>query len=438
MLSMKLILISCCCFCFGASLAQQKTFTLKQCIDAAISNNLQVQQAGYQNENATIESTQAKQNLLPGINAAVGHAFNQGRSIDPSSNSYIVQKFSSANYGLSGDLVLFKGLSLRQLIKQKNYSKEASQYEWQQQKDNITLSTILAYLQLMNTREMLSLAVAQEDLSKKQEDRLKILDEKGAIAPAVLFDVQGQLAGDHISVISLQAGEESDKIALCRLMNISYEKNIQFQTIIADSIAAVYDIEPDAVYESSVKNFASIKAAEFRLQSSKASIAVAKGNLFPTLSFGTGLYSNFSSAAQKGYSSQLKNNYASSFALSLNIPIFNSFTAKNNIRLAKATYKYTEQAVAAAKNNLQNNIQEAHINAGNAFNRYKTLLGQVAAYQKSFEAAEAKFNAGVGNSIDYLTVKNNLYRSAGNLINSKYDYILRSKILDYYQGKQLY
>ena len=87
---------------------------------------------------------------------------------------------------------------------------------------------------------------------------------------------------------------------------------------------------------------------------------------------------------------------------------------------------------------MQQDVEEAHINMSVAFNRYKSLIEQVNAYQRSFEAAEAKFNAGVGNSIDYLTVKNNLYRSNNNLIAAKYDYILRTKILDYYQGKQLW
>ncbi len=435
---MKHSLIIITLFCSATSFAQQKTFTLKKCIETAIGTNLQVAQAAYQKDISVIEVKQAKQNLLPNFNASVGHSANQGRSIDPSSNSYVVQKFSSANYGLNGDVVLFRGLSLQQLIRQKNYGRQASEYEWQQQKDNITLNTILAYLQLMNTQDMLTLALAQEELSKQQEARLKILDEKGAIAPSIRFDLQGQLAGDHISVINLQGDLENAKISLCRLMNIAYQKDLSFERINADTIAAAYQAEPAVAFNEALKNFSRIKAAEMRLQVAKAGINLAKGALFPTLSFGTGLYSNFSSAAQKGYGTQLKNNYSSSFALSLNIPIFNSFAARNNIKLAKANYRYTEQLNNSVKNTLQQDVEEAHINMSVAFNRYKSLVDQVNAYQKSFEAAEAKFNAGVGNSIDYLTVKNNLYRSNNNLIAAKYDYILRTKILDYYQGKQLW
>ncbi|MFZ1527985.1 MAG: TolC family protein [Ferruginibacter sp.] len=420
------------------SFAQQKTFTLKECIETAIGANLDVAQAAYQKEVSGIDAKQAKQNLLPNFNASIGHSANQGRSIDPSSNSYVVQKFSSANYGLNGDVVLFRGLTLQQLIRQKNYGRQASEYEWQQQKDNITLNTILTYLQLMNTQDMLALAQAQEELSKQQEARLKILDEKGAIAPAIRFDVQGQLAGDHISVTNLLADLESAKISLCRLMNMPYQKGLSFERINADTIASIYETEPAAAFNEAIKKFSRIKAAEMRLQSAKAAINVARGSLFPTLGFGTGLYSNYSSAAQKGYGSQLKNNYSSAFALSLNIPIFNSFAARNNIKLAKANYRYTEQLNNAVKNTLQQDVEEAHINMTAAFERYRSLIDQVNAYQKSFEAAEAKFSAGVGNSIDYLTVKNNLYRANNNLIAAKYDYILRTKILDYYQGKQLW
>jgi outer membrane protein len=134
----------------------------------------------------------------------------------------------------------------------------------------------------------------------------------------------------------------------------------------------------------------------------------------------------------------LNNNLFSTVSLNLSIPIFNSWQTRNRIKLAELDLKNTEIVASTTRTQLQQNIDQAYINMVSAASRYKTLLEQVSAFGESFHAAEVRFDAGVGNSIDYLVVKNNLDRANVNLITSKYDYVLRTKVLDYYQGKQLW
>lgn len=414
--------------------SQQKNFTLQACIDTALANNLLVNQSRFREENSELNFRQSKLNMLPNINGYTGHSSNQGRSIDPSTNSYVTQRFNAANYSLNGEVVLFQGLTLRNLVRQRSMDYEAAKMDLQQQKDNITINVILNYLQMMNTEDMLKQMQAQAELSRKQADRLNILNDKGAIAPAMLYDVQGQLANDEVSIINTKNTLENQCIALCRLMNIPYEKEMVFERETSTDVLQPYTSDTKAAYETALNNFAKVKAAEYRRRSAEEAINVAKGGLYPTLKFGTGLYSNYSSAAQGAYFNQLNNNISSTFGLTLNVPLFNSLRARNDIKRARLNLKdYTLQNTTV-KTELQQDIEEAYNNVTSAFERYETLLRQVNILKMSFSAAEAKFNVGQGTSIDYLIVKNNLDRATINLISAKYDYLLRVKVYEYYQG----
>jgi outer membrane protein len=448
--------------------------TLKQCIETAIANNLDVQQSNLQMQQGKINWNQAKLNMLPDLNGSTGSGINQGRSIDPFTNGYINQQVNYSNYGLSSGVILFNGLSMQNTARQNALAYEASKMDWQQTKDNLTINIILAYLQVLNNEDLLTQLRSQEDLSKKQVERLVILNNDGAITPSLLSDLKGQYASDQFFIINAQNALESSRISLCRFMNIPYDKNMQVERLNAESYAVKYEDSPDKIYQESLKQFSLIKAVELRKQSAEKGVKAAQGQLFPILSLNGNANTNYSSAAsnliflnttdvtsndyvvvngspspviykQRNYNSerisyrkQLTNNFFTSFSLNLRIPIFNSLQQRNRIKLSKLTLKNNELVAQTTKTQLQQSIEQAYINMTSASDRYKVLLEQVAAYKESFRAADIRFNTGVGNSIDYLSAKNNLDRSNINVITAKYDYILRTKVLDYYQGRQLW
>lgn len=448
--------------------------TLKQCVETGIANNLDVQQSGLQMQNSKINWNQVRLDMLPDLNGIAGTGINQGRSIDPFTNGYITQQVNYASYGLSSGVVLFNGLAMQNTVKQNALAYEASKMDWQQAKDNLTITIILAYLLILNNEDQLVQFRNQESLTKNQVERLEILNRNGAITPSDLSDIKGQYANDQLSIISAQTGLEISRISLCRLMNIPYNKNIQLERLTAENYAEKYPDTPDKIYEESLKQFSLIKAVDLRKQSAEKAVKAAKGRLFPTLSLNVSAATNYSSAARNavfinttdvtssdyvmvngtpspviykqnnynsekiGYGSQLNNNFSTSFNLNLRIPIFNSLQQRNNIKLAQLSLKNNELIAATTKTELQQSIEQAYINMTSASERYKVLLEQVSAFKESFRAAEIRFNSGVGNSIDYLITKNSLDRANTNVIIAKYDYILRTKVLDYYQGKQLW
>ena len=448
--------------------------TLQQCVETGIANNLQVRQSDLQAQADAINWNQAKLNMLPDLNGSAGHGINHGRSIDPFTNSYINQQVNFANYGLNSGVVLFNGFSLQNAVKQTKLTYEASKMDLQQQKDNLTINIILAYLQVLNDEDILSQFNNQVELSKKQVERLEVLNKEGAVSPSQLSDLKGQYAGDQLSIIAGQNSLASAKLILSQLMNIPYDKNISLERLDASSFAVRYDDVPDKIYQTALQQFALIKAAELHRQSAEKGVQVARGGLFPTLSLNGSVNTNYSNAATSStflnttdvvssdyvvvngnqapvvkkqsnysvekisYGSQLNNNRFSSMSLNLRIPIFNSLQQRNRIKLAQITLKNNEFISNTAKTQLQQSVEQAYINLTTASDRYKTLLEQVNAFTESFQAAETRFDAGVGNSIDYLTAKNNLDRANINLINAKYDYVLRTKVLDYYKGEKLW
>jgi outer membrane protein len=414
-------------------------FNLQQCIDTALARNIQVKQTGLLSEAAAVNLKQARANLLPDLNASMDHGFNQGRSIDPFTNNFVNQSINYASYGLGSGITVFNGRSLQNNLKQNAYAYDASRMELQQAKDNLTMNVILAYLQVLSNEDLIAAAVKQKELSEKQLERLDILDKQGAISPAQVSDVKGQLMNDELNILNLRNQLETSKLTLAQLMNIPYSRNLMLERINADEFLTNYMQSSDDVFQTALQQFSLVKSVELRKRSAEYALKAAKGLLYPSLVVNGNMQTNYSSIAQNAvgkipYRDQLGNNIFYTFNLGLRIPIFNSFRAKNNIRLADIVVRNSELIEENTKVQLRQQIEQAHLNMTNAYERYKTLLTQVSAYTTSFKAAEARFGAGVGTSVDYLIAKNNLDRATINLISAKYDFVLRKKVLDYYQN----
>lgn len=449
----------------------QRVITLKEAVDTAIANNLLVKQTDLQMQNASINYKQAKDNRLPSVFANLNHGLNQGRSIDPFTNSYASQNIGYGNYGLSADLTLYNGSQIKNFIKQNAYGFEASKMELQNVKDNLTLNIILAYLQILNNEDLLAQSRNQVALSKKQAERLEVLNKEGSIIPAQLYELRGSLANDELAIINNENAVQSAKLALTQLMNIPYDNSMEVERLTADQYALNYEADVNSIYQTALSQLALIKANELRKQSAEKAISVARSQFFPTIGLGGDLGTNYSSAAQENiflnstqvpsgdivnvngtplpvlttknnfntrkinYSNQFSNNYSTQINLGIRIPILNSFRARNNVALAKNDLKNTEYIAGTAKIQLKQNIEQAFFNMSGAYRRYTTLLQQVNDFTTAFKAAEVRYNEGVSTQIDYLIAKNNLDRANINLISAKYDYIFQTKILDYYQGK---
>lgn len=452
----------------------QNKLTLKEAIETGIKNNLLVNQSDLQMQREDVILKQSRATMLPNLNGFANHGTNNGRSIDPFTNGFINQNVNYASYSASSSVLLFNGSSLQNKIKSNRLGHEASQQELQQSKDNLTINVILAYLGVLSAEDILETSRSLSLVTVKQVERLNILNQSGAIPPSQYYDLKGQLANDQIIIVDNQAALETAKLNLAQLLNIPYDKNMQLERMPLESFNISYNAEPDKIYQAALQQFAQVKAVHLRTESAEKNIRSIRGELYPTLSLSGDVNTNYSSVATQSvllnsafvpstdyvlvngsqvpvitkqdnfdtkkinYGSQLKNNKFTSFNLGLAIPIFNASRVRSRVKIAKIDFKNNELIEQNTKTELQQSIERAYVNFTSTADKYKILLDQVNSFQESFRAAEILFNSGATTSVPYLIAKNNLDRTNTNLIISKYDFVLRSKVLDYYEGKALW
>jgi outer membrane protein len=446
-----------------------KYLTIKQCVDLAISNNLQIQQSQIQLDQNGVLYKQSKNNLLPQINGTIQQQFNYGRSISNLNNSYVDVQNSAGNYALNANLLLFNGFSYQNAIKQNAFYYDASKMDLQQQKDNITLSVILNYLTVLSNQEALGIARSQATVDSSQVARLEIQNQEGAIPPATLYDLKGQYASDLVNVVNAVNALEVSKINLFSVLNVPYQKDATYEMVTMNADISELHSSSDSIFQTALQIIPNIKATDLRVQSYQKSIAVARGRYYPSLSIYGSLSSNFTSIAttaipgtgvpfstgqyvtvggsnydvlgtsfstqKTSFGDQVKNNRFQAFGLQLNIPILNYLSVRNNVKTAKLNYENAKVLSNASRNQLQQLVEQAWQNLRSAYGQYKGYLDQVHAYGESFRTAEIRFNAGVITSVDYVIAKNNYDRANTNLSAARYNYIFRTKILEYYQGR---
>lgn len=426
------------------SLAQSTPMTLKQCVDAALATNADVKLRDFQSQRERVNWKQGKDNLIPTLNGGIDHNLYTGRSIDPYTNTYVDQSYTSAGYFAGSDVTLFRGWTLLNNMKATQYAYEASRMELQQQKDRVMLDVILAYLNILTNEDLLEQAKKQLEVSRKQVERLEIMNKEGAIKPSDLTDLKGQFADNQITLVNVQNNLNAAKLALAQLMNQPYREDLQVEKLTADQFSLDYSASTEDIYKIATEQLAVIKGAELRQKSADKAVKAVRGQLYPSLGLGAGINTNFSSLARDAndvkikYDDQLKNNYRTNVGIGINIPILNNFRTRNQLTTAKINLKSAEFTTQTTYIQLKQNIEKDYFNMTASLNRYKAQADQVAAYTESFRAAEVRFNEGASTSVDYLIAKNNMDRANINLIIARYDYVLRTKILDYYQGKLLW
>ncbi|MBO9202655.1 MULTISPECIES: TolC family protein [Niastella] len=421
-----------------------RPLSLQECVQTAWANNLDVQQSSLNMERAAVTWRQSKANLLPNVSGDIDHTLNQGRSIDLNSNSYVTQNNTSGNYQVSANVTLFNGLRLMNTLKSSQYAYEASKMELQTNKDQLMLNVILAYLQILTSTDLLQQSQKTAEVTQKQVERLQLMNEEGAIKPSDLSDLKGLFADNKVTIINNQNSLDAARLSLAQLMNAAFNKDLKVEPLRADQVELNYATTPDSIFTIALQQLAIIKAADLRTRSAEKAVQAAKGNLLPIIGLGAGFSTPYSSTAKDasqnkmGYYDQLKTFYRTYEGIGISIPIFNNFRFRNQVTLARIDLKNAEFTSKTKQIQLKQNIEKDYFNMIAAKNKYQALVEQVAAYAESFRAAEVRFNNGAATSVDYFIAQNNYNRANINLIIARYDYVLRTKILDYYQGKPLW
>ncbi len=455
-------------FSLNAQNSAELELSLEECVRIAIDSNITYKRSQLQSETEELNFRGTKSQVLPTINGNYSYAVNKGRSIDPYTNDVIDQQFSYSNAGLRLNAQIFNGFELRNSIQRDRFNMEAAKAEKEAAKQQLILEVTLAYFQVLNSKDLLELARIRLEATENQKNRMATLAEEGAGNPADFTDIKGQFSNDESAVIAAENQLKQAKLDLAQLLNTKSE--IQVEELQLQPELKPYQFSAEEVYSESLENLEVFNGQRLRLRAAEENIAVARSLFSPEVSLFAQMNTNYSSLAsllnetgtqlvETGqfinvnginyavqsnetqfsqqdipYFDQLNNNLSSVAGISINIPIFNGFRAKREVSLRKIQQEDARLALENTKNQYLQAIKQAYNDMQAAYKNYSLLQDQVTAYEESYRVNEIRFQNGVSNLVAYIISKNNLDRALVNLANTKYEFLIRKKILDYYRG----
>jgi outer membrane protein len=449
----------------------QSSWDLEQCIRYALAHNISLKQSAINNQINKNNTLQSQAQVLPTLNMGANNTYNFGKTIDRFTNTFANQQVLSQNFFLSSGVVLWSGLSQYNNIKANEYNYLSGVENLKQLQNDLSLSVANAYIGVIFAEELSKISVSQYQITEEQLQRTLKLVNAGATAKSVEYDIRAQLANEQLNVTTAENNYQISMLNLRQLMNLDSigSFNIQRPDLSVQE-GQLLDNDVQKVYELGLKTQPSIKSGEFAILSAEKMLAVNRGRISPSLSFNASLGTGTSGLARdilgfnvSGYqisgitnrgdsvyspvtdfitrktpfADQFRDNVNKSFGLTLSIPLFNglqTYTGVKNAKLNALNAKYSQDI---AKQNLYKNIAQAYVNAKASLNKYYASKSSVEAANESFKYAQQKFNAGVISAFDFSTSKNRLFAAESNLLQAKYDYIFKLKVLDYYQGKPL-
>jgi len=424
----------------GIKTEAQETWSLEKCINYALDNNIQIKQQALLSDYNQNQVDQAKSNRLPNLNAGLSNSLNYGRTLN-FDNTY--KDINSAQYdaSLSSDITLWNGFTLQNIIKQRTLDLQATILDLEKAKDDIMLNIAASYLEILFAEELELVAQAQINITQQQINRTQQLVDAQSLARGALYEIEAQLAREELQLVNDHNRVQLAYLALYQFLELPVFESFKIEKPELPDVRADISLETLLeVYKNAIHIRPEIKAATLRVKSANKQLDIAKGNQYPSLSFGANYYNLFNNryadfnGTSISFADQLNSNMRFGMGLRLNIPIFNRFQVKNNIANAKLQINDFEYRLQSAKNTLRKDIETAYTNAIASLNSYISSDKALRSMEEAFRYTEEKFNEGVVNSVEYNQSKNNLSVAQSELLQSRYEYIFRTKILDFYNG----
>ena len=430
----------------AVNLQAQNVWDLQTCIDYAIKNNLQVKRQEINTRHSETMVKQAKDDKLPNLNGQVSNNYNYGRSLT-NENVYTNSNSVGLSGSLSTNMTLFNGIILTNTVKMRELDLQATMADLQKTKDDIMLGIAAEYLEILFAQEVQLVAEATIEVTKQQIERTRQLVDAGSEARGALLEIEAQLAREELDLVNAQNRVQLAYLKLYQFLELPMAESFTIEKPLLPEIRAnLTMINAYDVFRNAINVRPEIKAAQLRVESAMKQLEITKGSRYPTLSLGGNYYTDYSDANKIydhstglpmhkiPFGDQIKNNRRYGFGFSLNIPIFNRFQVKNNITNSELQIADYEYQLQQSRNVLRRDIEQVYTNALAAFNRYISTEKAVASMKEAFRYTEEKFNVGMINSVEYNQSKTNLTNAQSDLIQAKYEYIFRTKILDFYNG----
>ena len=431
-------IITGCIILFSAlcSYAQQpKVWSLQECIDYANAHNLEIQMQQVNIDKQEVTHNTSRNRRLPNLTASASQSFSFGRSASGFDNTYQDRNTSNAQWSASTSIPIFTGFMISSEIEATRLDLLAVAAELEKAKENLEINITSMYFQILYSKEILGIAGRQAELSREQLERIKKIFENGYASEAQIYEVEAQIANDELSIVQAASDLQIAILSLTQALELPTPDG--FDVVEPDGAVDIFLIrKPDAIYEAALTSRAMIRVEELRLKSSELYIKMAQSSFYPTLSFGAGYGNNYykiNGFDNPAFSSQLRNNRNEYFGLNLQIPVFNRYATRNNVKTAQLNTRLQELQLENTKKSLYKEIQQAYYNALTSGEKYKSAEAAYKSAEKAFGYMKEKLEIERATMYEYNDAKTSMTKALSNSIQAKYDFILRKKILEFYE-----
>lgn len=420
---------------------EAQRWSLKQCIDYAIQHNINIRQTANAAEQSKVEVNTAKWARLPSVNGSAGQSWNWGRSqtavADESTGEYntvyVNTSTNSTNFSLSAGIPLFTGMQLPNEYALAKLNLKAALADLDKAKEDIAINIASSYLQVLFNIELHEVAVGQAALSKEQYERILRLSQVGKASPSEVAEAKSRVAQDELNVVQT---DNDYRLALLDLSQL-----IELDTLEGFQVAEPAELAepapltpPDEIYQIALADKPSIQAAKYRLEGSKHSIRIAQSGYYPQLNLNGSIGTSYYSTLNRTFHQQMQDNFSKYVGFSLSVPLFNRLATRNRVRTARLQRDNYALQLDDAKKTLYKEIQQAWYNAAAAVSKYHSSHTASEASEESFLLTQKKYENGKATAVEYNEAKQNLMQAQSNELQAKYEYLFRTKILDFYQG----
>jgi len=416
------------------SFAQQK-WTLEQCIEAALENNLNIQRANLSVQVAESNYLGTKGTFLPTVNGYVRTNLNFGRTIDPFTNTFANEEVRSDAYGVNANWELFNGLQKVQRYKQGQFEVMATKYDADKARNDMSLAVARAFLEIVFNQELKKVAQEQFNLTQKQVTRTGKLVKAGSLPTGNLMDMQAQLAQEELNVVTVSNNLDISTLKLLLLMRMDTLNDFEIDVpeLTAEKLG-VFKVTPSFVYLKALETLPEVKSAELRLNSADRGLAAERGRRSPSLNLSGSVGSGFSGKNPNGFNEQVSDNFNQSIGLSLNFPILNRLGTHTAVQIAKVNQDIRQNEMDQVKYQINEVVKRAYYDAQAARKGFVANSKAVSAMSVSYRYAEKRYELGMMNAVEFNQAKNNMVRAEADLLQAKYDFVFKTMILDFYQG----
>ena len=428
--------------CLATTGAQaQERWSLRRCIDYAIAHNIDVRQSANAAEQSAIEANTAKWARLPNLSGSANQSWNWGRTQTavPDENTgdystvYVNTSSNGTNFSLGTSIPIFTGLQLPNEYSLAKLNLKAAVADLEKVKEDISINIASAYLQVLFNQELHEVAQGQLALSQEQCTRIERLAEVGKASAAEVADARSRVAQDQTSVVQTRNDYRLSLLDLSQLIELESPEGFMLEAPQAEPDIAPLTT-PDDIYQTALVCKPVIQAAQYRLEGSKHNIRIAQSGYYPQLNLTGSLGTSYYSTINRTFSQQMSDNFNKYVGISLSVPLFNRLATRNRVRTARLQRDNYALQLDNAKKTLYKEIQQAWYNASAAEAKYTSSHAAMLASTESFRLTAKKFENGQANAVEYNEAKQNLMKAQSDELQAKYEYLFRTKILDFYRG----